>query len=456
MNYAQFLDAKLHLGADHGFAPVWLPDSLFEYQKAIVDWAVRKGRAAVFADCGLGKTFVQLTWAENVARHTNNRVLILTPLAVAFQTVEEGAKLGVEVKHRRLGLESGDRIVVTNYERLHHFNPEDFAGVVCDESSILKGFDGETRKAVTDFMRKRPYRLLCTATAAPNDYIELGTSSEALGYMGAQDMLNKFFKKSQQTMSAHHEHMAGIYQLRPHAERDFWRWVCSWARALRKPSDLGFDDGAFKLPSLTINSHIVDTDKKIDGYLFSLPAVGLAEQRSDLRGTIEERCAKAAELVNAHNRPALVWCNLNEEGARLTRLIKGAVEVAGKDSEEHKEATFAGFVRGDVRVLVTKPTIGGFGLNFQHCAHQTYFPSHSYEQYYQSVRRCWRFGQKQEVVVDMITTTGQANVLANLKRKSDQADKMFDQLVSMMWNELNLSRTNKYTNAARMPAWLAQ
>jgi hypothetical protein len=456
MDYSQFLDAKLHLGADHGFDPVWLPDSLFEYQTAIVEWAVRKGRAAVFADCGLGKTFVQLTWAENVARHTNKRVLILTPLAVAFQTVEEGSKLGVEVKHRRLGLESGDRIVVTNYERLHHFNPEDFAGVVCDESSILKGFDGETRKAVTDFMRKRPYRLLCTATAAPNDYIELGTSSEALGYMGAQDMLNKFFKKSQQTMSAHHEHMAGIYHLRPHAERDFWRWVCSWARALRKPSDLGFDDGAFKLPPLTINSHIVDTDKKLDGYLFSLPAVGLAEQRSDLRGTIEERCAKAAELVNAHNRPALVWCNLNEEGARLTRLIRGAVEVAGKDSEEHKEATFAAFVRGDVRVLVTKPTIGGFGLNFQHCAHQTYFPSHSYEQYYQSVRRCWRFGQNQEVVVDMITTTGQANVMANLKRKSDQADKMFDQLVSMMWNELNLSRTNKYTNAASMPAWLAQ
>ena len=456
MDYSQFLDAKLHLGADHGFDPVWLPDSLFEYQKAIVEWAVRKGRAAVFADCGLGKTFVQLTWAENVARRTNKRVLILTPLAVAFQTVEEGAKLGVEVNHRRLGLETGDRIVVTNYERLHHFNPEDFAGVVCDESSILKGFDGETRKAVTDFMRKRPYRLLCTATAAPNDYIELGTSSEALGYMGAQDMLNKFFKKSQQTMSAHHEHMAGIYQLRPHAERDFWRWVCSWARALRKPSDLGFDDGAFKLPPLTINSHIVDTDKKLDGYLFSLPAVGLAEQRSDLRGTIEERCAKAAELVNAHNRPALVWCNLNEEGTRLTRLIRGAVEVAGKDSEEHKEATFAAFVRGDVRVLVTKPTIGGFGLNFQHCAHQTYFPSHSYEQYYQSVRRCWRFGQKQEVVVDMITTTGQANVMANLKRKSDQADKMFDQLVSMMWNELNLSRTNKYTNAASLPAWLAQ
>lgn len=454
IDYSSFLDAKLHVGSDSGFDPIWMPDSLFPYQVALVEWAIRKGRAAVFADCGLGKTFMQLTWAENVARHTNGRVLILTPLAVAFQTVLEGSKIGIEVTHRRDGIRASDRIVVTNYERLHHFTPEDFSGVVCDESSILKGFDGETRKAVTDFMRKRPYRLLCTATAAPNDYIELGTSSEALGYMGAQDMLNKFFKKSQQTTSAHQEHMAGVFQLRPHAERDFWRWVCSWARALRKPSDLGFDDGAFSLPPLVINSHEVDANKKLDGYLFAMPAVGLAEQRSDLRNTIEERCAKAAELVNAHSEPALVWCNLNEEGTKLTRLIKGAVEVSGKDSEAHKEEAFAGFIKGDIRVIVTKPVIGGFGLNFQHCAHQTYFPSHSYEQYYQSVRRCWRFGQKRPVVVDMITTTGQANVLANLKRKTEQADKMFDQLVGMMWNELNLKRSNKYTNQIDTPSWL--
>lgn len=453
-DYSTFLDAKLHVGANSGFDPVWMPDSLFPFQVSLIEWAVRKGRAAVFADCGLGKTFMQLTWAENVARHTEGRVLILTPLAVAFQTVLEGSKIGVEVVHRRDGLKRGDRIVVTNYERLHHFSPDDFAGVVCDESSILKGFDGETRKAITEFMRKRPYRLLCTATAAPNDYIELGTSSEALGYMGAQDMLNKFFKKSERTLTAHHEHMAGVFRLRPHAERDFWRWVCSWARAMRKPSDLGFDDGNFQLPPLNIRSHTVKPQTLREGFLFDLPAVGLAEQRSDLRRTIDERCDMAAALVNGHTQPALVWCNLNEEGMQLAKKIKGAVEVAGKDSEEHKEAAFSGFIKGDIRVLVTKPTIGGFGLNFQHCAHQTYFPSHSYEQYYQSVRRCWRFGQKSPVTVDLITTAGQADVLSNLNRKSAQADKMFDQLVQMMWQELNITRSDKYTKPMQSPAWL--
>ena len=231
MKYEEFLACKSQSCDMHGFAPDWMPDKLFDFQKHLVDWACRKGRAALFADCWLGKTFVQLTWAENVARKTNGRVLVLTPLAVAFQTVAEGAKIGVEVIHRRDGIKSTDRIVVANYERLHHFNENDFDAVVCDESSILKNFDGETRKAVTHFMRKRPYRLLCTATAAPNDYIELGTSSEAIGELGAQDMLNKLFKKAQQTSSARQEHMAGIYQMRPHAEKDFWKWICSWARS---------------------------------------------------------------------------------------------------------------------------------------------------------------------------------------------------------------------------------
>jgi len=454
MNYSDFLDRKTQLGCDHGFEPSWMPDNLFPFQMSLVEWACRKGRAAIFADCGLGKTPMQLNWAENVVRKTDGRVLILTPLAVAFQTVKEGEKFGIEVKHRREGLQNGDRIVVTNYERLHYFNPNDFNGVVCDESSILKNFDGETRKAITDFMRKRPYRLLCTATAAPNDYIELGTSSEALGELGAQDMMNKFFKKVENTTSARQEHMSGFFRLRPHAERDFWRWVCSWARAMRKPSDLGFDDGAFRLPPLNVRQHVVKAERPRDGYLFDLPAVGLAEQRSDLRRTVGERCDMAAQLVNAHNRPAVVWCNLNEEGKRLARSINGAVEVAGCDSEEHKEETFAAFISGNVRVLVTKPTIGGFGLNLQHCADQTYFPSHSYEQYYQSVRRCWRFGQKQSVMVDMITTDGQENVLSNLQRKADAASVMFDNLLAMMRNELKLNKRNQYTNTEEIPTWL--
>jgi len=454
LSYSSFLDAKMHVGSEYGFDPLWMPDSLFPFQVSLVEWACRKGRSAIFADCGLGKTFIQLTWAENVCRKTNGRVLILTPLAVAFQTVREGEKIGVEVVHRRDGLHDGDRIVVTNYERLHHFSPDDFDGVVCDESSILKNFDGETRKAVTDFMRKRPYRLLCTATAAPNDYIELGTSSEALGELGATDMISRFFKKDKQTSTARQEHMAGIFKLRPHATQSYWRWVCSWARAMRKPSDLGFDDGAFKLPPLSVRQHVVHAERPRDGLLFDVPAFGLAEQRADLRHTLVERCEMAAELVNAHDRAAVVWCNLNEEGNRLAKAINGAAEVSGNDSEEHKEETFAAFIRGDVRVLVTKPTIGGFGLNLQHCAHQTYFPSHSYEQYYQSVRRCWRFGQKNPVVVDMVTTDGQEGVLLNLQRKTEQASAMFDQLVAMMWNEKKIVKPNDYTKKEEIPSWL--
>jgi hypothetical protein len=453
-NYGDFLEAKIHYGAEDGFDPVWMPDMLFDFQKDLTTWAIRKGRAAIFADCGLGKTFMQLVWAENVARHTGKRVLILTPLAVAFQTVREGEKIGVEVIHRRDGLKAGDKIIVTNYERLHYFNPDDYAGVVCDESSILKNFDGATRQAVTDFMRKRPYRLLCTATAAPNDYIELGTSSEALGEFGAQDMLNRFFKKVDKTYSRRQEHQGDFYRFRGHAERDFWRWVVSWARAIRRPSDIGFEDDGFNLPKLSVRSHTVKAAKPRNGMLFDIPAVGLDEQRQDLRNTIEERCEMAAELVNSHDRPAVAWCNLNEEGNRLEKKINGAVEVSGSDTEERKEEVFTGFIRGDIRVLVTKPTIGGFGLNLQHCAHETFFPSHSYEQYYQAVRRCWRFGQKNPVTVDMITTEGQDNVLKNLQGKAKKADEMFSYLVALMRDELKIQKKAAFTEAVELPAWL--
>jgi hypothetical protein len=452
--YESFLEKKTHTGNDYGFKPIWIPELLFPFQRSLVDWACNKGRAAIFADCGLGKTAMQLTWAENVTRKTNGRVLILTPLAVAFQTVNEGEKFGVSTVHRRNGVESGDKIIVTNYERLHHFDKNDFVGVVCDESSILKNFDGEIRKSITDFMRKIPYRLLCTATAAPNDYIELGTSSEALGDFGAQDMINKFFKKTQATTSARQEHMSGFYTLRPHAKVDFWRWVCSWARAIRKPSDIGFSDDGYKLPPLNTRQHVVKAAEPRDGYLFDLPAVGLAEQRNDLRRTISPRCEMVAEIVNNKKDASLVWCNLNGEGDMLEGLINGAVQVSGNDTEEHKERSFEGFVRGDIKVLITKPTIGGFGLNFQHCSHQTYFPSHSYEQYYQSVRRCWRFGQKNHVTVDIITTDGQENVLQNLQRKTEQAEKMFEQLVAMMWRELKIEKTNTYTKKEKVPSWL--
>ncbi len=456
MNYQEYLASKAHVGADHGFDPTFMPDKLFDFQKMLVEWSTRKGRGAVFADCGLGKTFIQLVWAENVARKTNGRVLILTPLSVSFQTVKEGEKIGVEAIQRREGIKAGDRIVVTNYERLHHFSPDDFQGVVCDESSILKNFDGQTRQAVTDFMRKRPYRLLCTATAAPNDYIELGTSSEAIGELGFADMVSRFFKKAEATTTRRHEHMSGVYRFRGHAERDFWRWVCSWARAMRRPSDIGFDDGGFSLPPLEVRQHKVEARTRADGYLIDLPACGLQEQREELRRTLSERCEMVADVINAHARPAIAWCHLISEGNLIKKLIPGAVEISGNDTDERKESVFSDFIAGNIRVLVTKPTIAGFGLNFQHCAHLTFFPSHSYEQYYQAVRRCWRFGQESPVTVDLITTEGQADVLRNLQRKADAADKMFDQLVAMMWRELKIEPANTYTKREEIPSWLSE
>lgn len=453
MNYGDFIEAKRHDWSMHGFDPVWLPDSLFPFQADVCTWAIKRGRAAVFADCGMGKTLIQLVAAENVARKTGGRVLILTPLAVAFQTVKEGAKFGIEVTYRKEGIKPGDRIVVTNYERLHYFNADDFVQVICDESSILKNFDGVTKSAVTDFMRKRPYRLLCTATAAPNDYIEIGTSSEALGELGAIDMLNRFFKKGKRTFTRSEEHKADVYRFRGHAETPFWRWVCSWARALRKPSDIGYEDTGFQLPPLNVNTHVVDA-KARDGWLFPVPAVGLAEERDDLKVSITERCEMAAELANSHKGPVIAWCNLNPEGKLLTKLIDGAIEVCGSDSDEKKEESFAAFISGEARALVTKPKIAGFGLNLQHCAHEVFFPSHSYEQYYQAVRRCWRFGQKNAVTVDVITTVGQQAVFENLKRKSAQADQMFAQLVAMMWQGMGLNRSNDHTTKQELPSWL--
>ncbi len=463
MSYQDFLERKSQLGSMHGFDPLWMPSAAFDFQRSLIEWSLRKGRAAIFADCGLGKTLIQLAWAENVVRKMNRPVLILTPLAVSHQTVAEASKFGIEAKRSHIGTPSG--IVVANYEKLHHFDPNDFSGCVCDESSILKSFDGVRRKEITEFMRKLPYRLLCTATAAPNDYVELGTSSEALGELGYTDMLTKFFKNDQHTIKPMRggywdkgkDHAAlaeaAKWRFKGHAEVPFWRWVCSWARAVRHPSDLGFSNDGFILPPLIERDHMIDVDKPADGMLFSLPAVGLKEQRSERRRTIDERCAKASELVNGH-QPALVWCHLNDEGDLLSKIIPGAVQVSGDDADDAKEEKFIAFVAGHIRVLVTKPKIGAWGLNFQHCNHVTFFPSHSFEQYYQGVRRCWRFGQQRSVTVDIVTTEGEKAVLANLQRKAKAADKMFSDLVLHMNDAHTIARASVFCKQETIPKWL--
>lgn len=455
-SYESFISTKTQLDGDYGFDPPILPDSLFPFQRAIVDWAVRKGRAAIFADCGLGKTFMEMVWAENVTRHTGKPVLILTPLAVAQQFVREAEKFGIEIARSVAG-EVPARIVVTNYERLHLFNSSQFSGVVCDESSILKSFEGIRKAEITEFMRTVPYRLLGTATAAPNDYTELGTSSEALGHLGHMDMLGRFFTNRRNNAHAYHGKWRmrnDEWRFKGHAEEAFWRWVSSWARAIRRPSDLGFSDDGFVLPPAIVDHHIVQARTARPGMLFDLPAKGFFEEREERNRTVKERCEMAASLVADTGQPAVVWCHLNDEGDTLEKLIPGAVQVSGKDSDESKEEKFGAFTDGQIRVLITKPKIGAWGLNWQHCNHLTYFPDYSYEQYYQAVRRCWRFGQTRQVTVDIVATPGEIEMQEALQAKSIAADKMFSSLVAHMNQAIRIERSQSFSRTVEVPSWL--
>lgn len=472
-DYASFVERKSQGGIRDGFVPVFMPNYLFDFQKALVEWAVLRGRAAIFADCGLGKTPMQLVWAQNVVEKTNGRVLLLTPLAVGGQTMLEADKFGIECGRSRDGSLPAQRIVITNYEKLHLFDPADFVGVVCDESSILKHFTGATQSAVTRFMLKAPYRLLCTATAAPNDYIELGTSSQALGELGYSEMLARFFKQSDNKMhrmqqikdqrreklSNHFGKLAfrvhqqiGQWHLKGHATTPFWQWIASWARACRKPSDLGFSDGAFALPPLIEQSHIIMPERPPDGMLLTLPAIGLQEERDERRRTLSDRCALVADLVD-HDDPAVIWCHLNIEGDSLARMIPNSIQVKGADPDEKKEEAYRAFASGETRRLIIKPKIGAWGLNWQHCNHVVTFASHSYEQYYQSVRRCWRFGQNRPVKVDIIATEGERRVQENMSRKAAAAEHMFSELVAHMSDATRLTASFPQTNI-EIPEWL--
>lgn len=450
VSYSEFIGRKSQLDSGDGFNPVFMPDTLFPFQQVLCEWAVKTGRAAIFADCGMGKTLMQLVWAENVVEHTNKPVLVLSPLSVSMQTQYEAERFGIEAVRSLTGHKKGARIVLTNYERLHHFDSNEFSGVVCDESSIIKNFDGSRKGEITEFMRKVRYRLLCTATAAPNDYIELGTSSEALGYLGYMDMLGTFFKNDEDSL--HPAFVGSKWRFKRHAETHFWRWMASWARACRKPSDLGFDDDEFILPPLVTNEHVV-ASPAFNGDLFDRPAVSLADQRADTRATIEARCEKAADLLK--NAPSgIAWCHLNDEGDLLERIINGAVQISGTDSDERKDEVFTAFQKGDIRVLVTKPKIAAFGMNWQHCNRMTYFPTHSFEQWYQAVRRCWRFGQKNEVVVDAVLSSAQAGVVNNLNRKAEACEAMFAQMVGYMNDALRIQRRTHGTDQVEVPTWL--
>lgn len=430
-----------------------LATHLFPHQRDLVRWALRRGRAAIFADTGLGKTAMQIEWARHVATH--GRVLILTPLAVAQQTVREAERFGVVAAYRRS--DEGDAITVTNYDMMHAFDPSAFAGVVLDESSILKSFDGSMRSTLTDAFKATPYRLCCTATPAPNDFTELGTHAAFLGAKTREEMLAEYF--------VHDGGSTQDWRLKGHAVAAFWRWVASWGAVVKRPSDLGYDDAGFALPPLRMHDHVVASDHDdviASGRLFADTAMTLADQRAVRRASIAKRVAIAAKLCDGSD-PALVWCELNDEGDALAAAIPDAVQVAGADDRETKTDRLVGFSDGRYRVMISKPILAGFGLNWQHCNKVIFVgASHSYEQTYQAIRRCWRFGQTRPVDVHVIRTDSDEAIVQNMRRKVADAERMSAEMISHVgdavraavggtareWNPYNPSQP------IRIPAWL--
>jgi hypothetical protein len=444
-NYLDFLEKKRHTIGDFGFTPNYIPSIAFDFQAAIIEKAVKKGRIAIFADTGLGKTLIQLSIAKNIIQHTNKKVLVLTPLAVAFQFILEAEKLGIDdIEYSKNGVHT-KKIVVCNYERLHYFNERDFVGVILDESSILKNFEGKIKTSITSFIKKIPYRILSTATPAPNDYIEFGTSSEALGYLPYMDMLQKFFRNNENNIRP--QEIGNKWYLKPHAKDDFFSWLNMWSLSIKKPSDLGFSDERYILPKLIENSIEVRNQENwvINGQimLFNGKARTMSEVREEQKGTTKIRCERAVQL--AENKTSVYWCHFNDEGNLLQDIDKDAVQIKGGDTIEKKEEILLSFAKGEIQRLITKPKITSFGLNWQHCNHTVYFPTWSYEQYYQSVRRFWRFGQKNEVVVDLVYSDGQERVLEALKYKTQKAIQ-FNESIQRSINKVVDTNTNKEFN----------
>ena len=454
--YNDFIQRKKHSTGDFGFEPIWIPDSAFDFQAHIITKAIRKGRIGMFADTGLGKTLMQIVIAENVIRQTNKRVLILTPLAVAFQFIDEATRIGVsDIEHSKDG-SFIKKIVVCNYERLHLLNPDDYVCVMLDESSILKNFAGKTRDQIVAFIKRVPYRFLSTATPSPNDFIELGNSSEALGYMGYMDMLTKFFKSNQNTADSNNRNIGEKFYLKPHAERDFFAWVNQWSAMVKKPSDLGFDDKGYELPALHVKKHMVNNSKTwcMDGQenLFAMPAATMTEVREEQKLTVKERCERAVQL--ADGKTSVYWCNLNEESSLLSELDPDATEIIGGMSIDRKEEILVAFARGEIKRLVTKARMTSMGLNWQHCKHTVFFPTWSYEQYYQAIRRFWRFGQKSEVICDMVISEGQERVLEALEQKTQKAIELYGNLVAAANRDFSFSK-KEFNQTVQLPGFLS-
>lgn len=434
MDYSEYIHRKALEAPIVGFDPDGLNSNLFPWQAEIVRWALRKGRACLFEDCGLGKTIQQLAWAEQIP----GNVLILTPLAVAEQTASEARRFGIDAGVSRDG--SIDHpITITNYEQMHRFDVSRFEGIVLDESSILKAQTGKIRTAIIDASREIPYRLACTATPAPNDHIELGNHAEFLGVMPMQEMLARFF--------VHDAAKTQDWRLKGHARDDFWAWVASWAVMLRTPADIGFDGERFELPPLTLQEHHISTGIVQEGELFAMAVNSLNDQRKARKETLRDRVSKVAEMVNGSDESWIVWCELNDEGNMLASAIPDAVQVSGSDSDDVKRERMLGFSSGAHRVLVTKPKIAGFGMNWQHCRNIAFVGlSHSWEQFYQAVRRCWRFGQDRDVFVHIVSTDIEAAVLKSIKRKQEAADEMAEEMVSRM-KDTTLSELNGFTQS---------
>ncbi len=453
--YEQFIRQKLRIEVPTGFDCDVPVGPLFDFQAACVKWALKRGRAALFEDTGLGKTIQQVMWAQEVCEHTGGNVIIFAPLCVAQQTVELAASFGVVVKYCRSDDEVEIGITITNYEMREHFDADSFAGVVLDESSILKSHTGRTRNEMTESFESTPYKLVCAATPAPNDHMELGNQAEFLGIMSSAEMLATFF--------THDGGDTAKWRLKGHGKTRFWEWMATWSICIRNPSDLGFDGTRYELPPINVVEHIVSGGDLMEGQLFAVTAQTLSERREAKRNSMDDRIELAASIANGTDRPVIVWCHMNEESERLTKAIPDAVEVTGSMSIEQKTSNIMAFTHGDARVIVTKASVAGFGLNWQHCNIQIFAGmDDSFEKFYQAVRRSHRFGQTRQVTVHIITAETEGAVKTNIARKQAQAEEMAGQMVAHM-RELTrrqivgaISNTETYNPTVPMviPAWI--